>query len=77
MEGKLEAHYQNRTYYFFITEKKPLEVAIEMYNTRYSLIKKGEHWVNHPSNKMEMSTGLTQAVIEAIKEVPEIVAGII
>jgi hypothetical protein len=47
--------------------KKLNEVAIEMYNTPYVLVKKGDHWQNHNSNKMEMSPELIQAVLDKVK----------
>jgi len=66
MESRLEAHYQNRTYYFQIIEKKPDIVSISMYNTLYSFIPVGERWENHKHNKMDMAGGLIAAILASI-----------
>ncbi|MDN3584379.1 hypothetical protein [Mucilaginibacter flavus] len=65
MEGKLEAHYQNRIYYFYIVDQKPAAITITMYTTPYTFVQVGERWVNHGSNRMEMATGLIAAVLVA------------
>ena len=67
MTEKLVAELGTRVFSFCITENKLNEVAIEMYNTPYVLVKKGDHWQNHNSNKMEMSPELIQAVLDKVK----------
>ncbi|WP_184545393.1 hypothetical protein [Mucilaginibacter sp. FT3.2] len=65
MADKLEAHYQNRVYYFTLKEGKPGEISIDMYSTPYIFVKKGDKWVNHAFNRMDMGDGLIAAVIVA------------
>lgn len=36
-----------------------------MYTTPYTFMQVGERWVNHGSNKMEMTAGLIGAVLVA------------
>lgn len=69
MSERLEAHFENRTYYFTIETGKPGELKISMYGTLYTFIKSGERWINHPSNLMEMKIGLVGAVMLAAGEV--------
>lgn len=59
----LVARVQTRTFTFTVIERKADEVTIDMYNTRYTLVKKEDRWINHNSNKMEMSPELIAAVI--------------
>ncbi|BAV05286.1 hypothetical protein SAMN05421788_105254 [Filimonas lacunae] len=65
MEGKLEAHYENRVYFFTIVSKKADEVAIMMYGTSYILVKVNGEWRNKIGNKMNLVPGLVDAVIVA------------
>jgi hypothetical protein len=65
MDNRLEAHYQNRIYYFQLLDKKPGEVSITMYNTPYSFVSAGERWENGKFNKMNMADGLIAAVMVA------------
>lgn len=69
MSQRLEAHFENRTYYFTTENRKPGELKITMYGTPYTFIKNGERWVNHQSNVMEMKSGLVGAVMLAAGEV--------
>jgi hypothetical protein len=66
MNERLEAHFENRIYYFYLTERKPNEIHIKMYNTPYIFITGEEGWINSPVNKMVMAQGLVNAVIEAL-----------
>jgi hypothetical protein len=66
MDNRLEAHYQNRTYYFNLVDKKPSEVVISMYGTLYTFVPAGVRWENSRANKMNMSDGLIVAVLVAI-----------
>jgi hypothetical protein len=68
MSERLEAHFQNRTYYFDLTDRKPEGFTITMYNTPYTFVKKNGRWQNHHANKMKMSAGLIVAVAIAIGE---------
>jgi hypothetical protein len=65
MSERLEAHYQNRIYYFFVKEKKDGELWIEMYKTPYYFVKKDGVWQNHSSNKMNMIDPLIEIVAAA------------
>lgn len=65
MDARLEAHYQNRIYYFTVVDRKPAAITIAMYTTIYTFVQVGERWVNHGSNKMEMSGDLIAAVLVA------------
>jgi hypothetical protein len=66
MSEKLQAHLEARSFGFFVTERKPNEITIDMYNTPYILVNKDGQWKNHYNNKMEMSQSLINAVIAAI-----------
>lgn len=66
MIDKLRAILDNRTFYFTLTERKPDEVIIDMYNTKYILVNKDGTWLNHLSNRMSMSKELVGAVLAAI-----------
>lgn len=65
MENRLEAHFENRTYYFFITDKKAGEFSIEMYKAPYTFVRKNDVWDNHPGNKQNMVPALMQIVATA------------
>jgi len=65
---RLEAHFQNHTYYFYPTDRKPEVFTISMYNFPYTLVRKDGRWKNHPSNKMEMAHGLVVVVTITIGE---------
>lgn len=67
MAGKLEAHFENRVYYFIVVNKGNEEISINMYGTPYTFLKKDQGWLNHPGNKMNMVQGLINAVIETVK----------
>jgi hypothetical protein len=67
MSKLLVARVETRTFSFTLLDRKTDEVAIEMYNTPYVLVKKENVWQNHNSNKMEMSKELVSAVINAIE----------
>jgi len=69
MSDRLQAHHENRIYYFTVERHQAAELKITMYGMVYTLVKKGAHWVNHPSNQMEMKTGLIAAVILAAGEI--------
>jgi len=64
---RLEAHFEHRTFYFYLTHKEDKSITIDMYNTPYTLIQTGAGWENHPSNKNNMSKGLILAVIETLQ----------
>lgn len=66
MEGKIEAHYENRIYYFNIVDQKPTSISISMYSTDYTFVQVGERWVNHQSNKLEMSAYVIAAILVAV-----------
>lgn len=51
---------------FTLLSKSEDEIAIEMYNTEYRLVRDGERWGNKNGNKMIMSTELADAVIESV-----------
>ncbi|RXK81321.1 hypothetical protein [Filimonas effusa] len=60
---KLEAHFENRIYFFIVKNKSSDEVSIDMYGTPYTFIKKAGKWENRTGNKMNMVSGLIDAVI--------------
>ena len=62
---KLEAHFENRIYFFVVKSKNPDEVSIDMYGTPYTFIKKAGKWENRIGNKMNMVSGLIDAVVIA------------
>lgn len=64
---KLEAHYENRIYFFLVKSKSPEEVSIDMYGTPYTFTKKAGKWSNKIGNKMNMVTGLIDAVITTVQ----------
>ena len=66
MEDKLAAHFENRIYYFYVRAKTENEVMSTMYQTPYTFIKKGDKWVNHLNNKMNMTLPLIAEVVAAI-----------
>lgn len=63
MTDKLAAHFENRIYYFYLTNQQPAEIVISMYSTPYIFIKKEDKWVNHTNNKMQMNPKLIDAVM--------------
>lgn len=65
MSERLEAHFEHRIFYFTINSKKDNELSIIMYNMSYTLVNTGEKWINHIGNKMTMSQGLINAVVQA------------
>ncbi|GAB3922229.1 hypothetical protein [Mucilaginibacter myungsuensis] len=65
MADRLEAHHENRIYYFTVTDKKPGELSISMYQTPYTFLEKDGVWVNSLGNKMNMVTPLIAAVVAA------------
>lgn len=67
MAVKLEAHYENRVYFFVVEKKDPTEISINMYGTPYTFVKTDKGWVNRFGNKMHMVQGLVDAVIEVVK----------
>ncbi|KAA8478236.1 hypothetical protein BDE36_2497 [Arcticibacter tournemirensis] len=67
MEQPLEAHFENRIYYFTIENKDTETIMITMYKTAYIFLKQGKEWRNAIWNKLQMSSGLIKAVIEAIE----------
>lgn len=66
MAAKLEAHYENRIYFFTVTAKTATEISIDMYTTPYTFIKTEKGWENRMGNKMNMVPGLIEAVIKAV-----------
>lgn len=66
ISGKLEAHYQNRIFYFYLVKKEPEWVQITMYDTSYTFIKVGDDWVNAPGNRFNMEPKLIKEVIKVI-----------
>ena len=69
MSPKYSAKLDNRTFSFILTESKPTEIRIDMYNTPYTFVLKDDKWQNHSSNKMDMSPGLIQAVMKELGQV--------
>lgn len=64
---KLEAHYENRIYFFLVKSKSTEEVSIDMYGTPYTFTKKTGKWLNKTGNKMNMGNGLIDAVITTVQ----------
>ena len=63
---KLAAHTENRTFYFYIVNRKETELVITMYNTTYILVKDGDRWRNATSNYFSMAQHLIDAVIQTV-----------
>lgn len=66
MSEKLIARKDNMEFFFTLLSKNQDEIAIEMYNTEYRLIRNGDVWINKPGNKMSMSAELAAAVIKTV-----------
>ncbi len=66
MTERLEAHFENRIYYFSTTSRTATEIRIVMYSTNYIFEFTDEGWRNATVNRMMMDNGLIQAVVEAI-----------
>lgn len=62
----MEAHFENRIYYFNLEKHTTDTIIVIMYSTIYTLIKKDGEWINDTSNRMAMSAGLIQAVVAAV-----------
>lgn len=66
MSEKLIARKGIMEFFFTLISKSQEEIAIEMYNTEYRLIRNGDVWINKPGNKMSMSEELAAAVIKTV-----------
>ena len=66
MSTRLEAHYDDRVYYFTVVEQSPQKVIIEMYKAPYVFLNKDGVWVNDTANQLQMVDGLIAAVVKAI-----------
>lgn len=64
MATKLEAHFENRIYFFVIEKKEAGEITVNLYGTQYTFEKTEKGWMNKKGNKMNMVPGLIQAVID-------------
>lgn len=64
---RLEAHFENRIYYFYLLSIKEKDVRITMYNTRYIFQLKEGEWVNSNLNFMNMSPKLMNVVLKVLK----------
>lgn len=65
-QPRLEAHFENRVYYFTLTSKTPEKISISMYSTDYTFVKTEKGWENATSNKNQMAGGLIRAVVETL-----------
>jgi len=63
---ELEAHFENRIYFFKALKNEKEEVKINMYNTEYVFRKEDGKWINH-QNKMNMNVNLIAEVIRVLK----------
>jgi hypothetical protein len=63
---RLEAHFENRVYYFELIQKDDKQVRIEIYSTPYVLVKTKSHWENHLSNKNDLAAGVINSVMETL-----------
>lgn len=63
---RLQAHYENRIYYFNLIKKDAERVVVNLYSTEYALEKKDGTWQNAVSNKNNLSDGLLSAVLRTI-----------
>ncbi|MBS7564843.1 hypothetical protein KHS38_10545 [Mucilaginibacter sp. Bleaf8] len=66
MSTRLEAHYDDRIYYFTVFERAPNKIIIEMYKATYVFVSKDGKWANDLSNPLQMVDGLIAAVVTAI-----------
>ncbi len=62
----LEAHYDDRIYYFTVETKGAKEIIIQMYNTHYNFVKTEKGWVNGNGNRFKATQGLVDSIIETI-----------
>lgn len=63
----LEAHYENRVYYFNVINKDSKQIAINMYSTPYIFVKVDNKWENHANNKNNMVQGLVDVVVATLE----------
>ncbi|GGH73670.1 hypothetical protein HNQ91_003702 [Filimonas zeae] len=63
MSAKLEAHFENRIYFFVIEKKEPNELTVNLYGTQYTFEKTDKGWMNKKGNRMNMVPGLIKAVV--------------
>ncbi|WP_158825870.1 hypothetical protein [Mucilaginibacter lacusdianchii] len=66
MSTRLEAHYDDRVYYFTVVEKSPQKIVIEMYKAPYIFLQQDGVWRNDVANQLQMVDGLIAAVVKAI-----------
>ena len=62
----LEAHYDDRIYYFTVESKGSKEIVVNMYNTLYNFTKIETGWVNNSGNRFKAVQGLINSIMEAI-----------
>jgi hypothetical protein len=67
MSTRLEAHYDDRIYYFILVDRTPQRITIEMYKATYVFVPEDGKWVNYFGNQLQMTDGLIAAVINAIQ----------
>jgi len=65
---RLEANFENRTYYFNLTHRDEKTITIDMYSTPYTFVRINDTWENHSGNKNNMAKGLILAVVEHLSE---------
>ncbi len=65
-QTRLEAHYENRTYYFYLISKSPNKISINAYSTEYTFLKTEKGWENAPTNKNMMAYGLIAVMIQVV-----------
>lgn len=63
---RLEAHFENRIYYFQLVSKAENEIKITMYNTPYTFVKKDDVWMNSSLNAMNMNKDLIAVVVNTV-----------
>lgn len=62
----LEAHYDDRIYFFTFESKGPKEMVVQMYNTHYNFVKAENGWINGNGNRFKAVQGLVDAIITTI-----------
>ncbi|HEY0298804.1 MAG TPA: hypothetical protein VGB84_06250 [Arachidicoccus sp.] len=59
----MEAHFENRIYFFDIISKDKNEVVVELYKMTYTFVKVDGRWRNHVNNRMVMRQELLEVIV--------------
>lgn len=62
----MEAHYDDRIYYFNTISINKTEIVVELYKTTYTFTKVDGRWQNHTSNRMTMRQELLEVIVALV-----------